>query len=252
MKTDNFFKTPIKFYFISIYFFILIFIMYFFISNIVIVDKIKTTGILKDYVDKSFVFSEYNGIVEEIFIEEGDFVKENETIGIINILDKSLQEREFKIEYLKDNNNSNELEALESINTKRYIYSQSAGVVETLLIKPNEKLDINQNILKFNNKLEYFYLETFLPPNKIYDIKEKSLVYFNLKNQKKFYKGYIYKISNKKYSSEQISDYFHFKNKNGFKVDIIIIEQDDKFIEGMEVDINIIKGEKKLLSILQF
>ena len=87
MKTDNFFKTPIKFYFISIYFFILIFIMYFFISNIVIVDKIKTTGILKDYVDKSFVFSEYNGIVEEIFIEEGDFVKENEAIGIINILD---------------------------------------------------------------------------------------------------------------------------------------------------------------------
>ena len=252
MKKNNFFKTPIKFYFISFYFFILIFIIYFFISNIVIVDKVQTEGILKDYINKSFVYSEYNGVVKDIFVKEGDFIKENEIIGTIDILDKNLQDREFKIEYLNNEDSSYELEALKKINTKRNIYSQKSGIVESLLIRSNEKINRNQNILKFNNKLEYFYLETFLTPEQIYDIKEKSLVYFNLKNQNKIYKGYIYKISNQKYSKEKILNYFNLKNKEGFKVDIIIIEQNKDFIEGMKVDISIIKGEKKLLSILQF
>lgn len=252
MKTDNYFKTPFKFYFISFYFFILISIIYFFISNIVIVDKVETTGILRDYVDKNFVYSEYNGIVENIFIEEGDFVKENDPIGIINILDKILYEREYEIEYLKNKNNSSELEALENINTKRYLYSQNSGLVESILIRPNQKININENILKFSNKLEYFYIEAFLSPEKIYNIKEKSLVFFNLKNQEKFYKGYVYKISNKKYSKEEIAENFHFNNQDGFKVDIIVIDQDDIFIEGMEVNVNIIKGEKSLISILKF
>ena len=261
---NNYFKTPMKFYFVSFYFFILIFIIFFFIKNIMITENIKVKGVLQDVVPKNYVFSEYNGTVMDIYVDEGDIIKEGDQIAKINIIDPEEFSREKNIEYLNnkleiqkekglvDYDLIKELEVLNNIKSERIITSEYSGEVDSLFVNNYDPININQNILKFKNKNSFFYLEAFLTPDQIYGLEKKYLVYFTIGDQEKKYKAYIHKISDNLYITDDLFLKGEKLLKASYKVNIRILEQDRIFIEGMKVDIEIIKNQTDLYSWFKF
>jgi hypothetical protein len=240
MKNNNFFKTPIKSYFVSFYFFILIIIIYFFAININITEKLNTTGVLKDLAPQNYIFSEYKGYIQDTYVKTNDFIKKGDKILKLDIIDPERYKRDKNIEYLENKEiNKNKLIALQSINNERFIYSNYTGFVDSFFVKKYENIKINDNILKFQNKSKYFYIESFLTPEEVYDLEKNVIVYFNLKNNDRKNKGYIQKISKSSLD-------------NKYKVFIVILEQNQSFVEGMKVNINIIKSEQSLYSLLKF
>lgn len=264
MKTDNYFKTPMKHYFVSFYFFILIFIIFFFIRNIMVNNSIEVQGILQNIVPKNYVFSEYNGTIQELYIEEGDFIKKGDEIAKLDIIDIEQFSREKEIEYLnnklriqRENGEINQdiiqkLEILNNIVNERIIKSKYSGEIDSIFVKNYDPININQDILKFKTKNNIFYIEAFLKPDQIFSLDQKSFVYFTIEDNPKKHKGYIHKISDNLFTIDDLFQKGKILDKPSYKVNIRILEQDRIFIEGMKVNINIVKNQSNLYSWFQF
>jgi hypothetical protein len=257
-------KIPFTFKIFPMYIVFIIMLVFIFLSKIEIEEKIKSFGYVKNYIKSNTSYSSYNGIVNKIIKKEGDSIKINENILILDIFDDNLVERENeitilnkKIEIEKNSNlkekYNNELEILKSVTNKRYIKSTENGILSNLHIKENQIIKKNNKLYDLKNQKEedLYYIESYFPVYKIDNIfleDEVNITFRNFSGDLSTYIGQVFKIEDTYHSREKM-DQITFGNysESSYKVSIRILNKPSYTKEGLLVDVKIIKSKIPVL-----
>ena len=246
-------EVPFSYKFIPIYMVIIISIFCVSLSKITITTDLKNIGVVKKYRVDNIQYSDYEGLVTNIFIKEGQKIKQGDLLFVLKIKDSDKIKRENRVDYIKKlikistddiekKQLSDELKIIETINDKREIYSDFNGTVDKINIRKGQSVIENEKLIsiqEYENNL--YYVEGFFKTKDIIKIKEEESV--NLKftgsDDLTYYNGVIDKV----YLNDAI-------NKDGeilYNARIRIISKPNLLIEGIEVEINIKKSESSLL-----
>ncbi len=247
-------QIPFSYKFIPIYMLIVISIFCFSLSKITIKTDLINKGVVKKYKVDNIQYSDYEGLVTNVFIKEGQKIKQGELLFVLKIKDADKIKRENRVDYIKKSIKISqsesekkelydELKILETINDKREIYSDFNGVVEKINIRKGQSILENEKLIsiqEYENTL--YYVEGFFKTKDILKIKEDENV--NLKfigsEDSNIYNGVIDKI----YLNDAI-------NKEGellYNATIRIVNRPNLLIEGLETEIRIKKSENNLLN----
>ena len=114
-------KVPFSFKFIPYYFFILILIFLIPLCYVNISINIEKTGkIFISNKENNLIFSEYSGIIEEIYVKEDEFIEEGDTIAKLKInqnqvkIDNQINYLEAKYQDNKEEDIKNQIAALKT------------------------------------------------------------------------------------------------------------------------------------------
>lgn len=247
-------EMPFSYKFIPIYILVIIIIFILSLSKLTITTDLTNNGIVKKYNVDNIQYSNYEGFVTNIYIKEGQSIKQGDLMFVLKIKDNDKIKRENRVDYIKKSIQISkndvekkelleELKILETINDKREIYSDFNGVVEKINISKGQNIDENEKIIsikEYDNNL--YYVEGFFKTKDILNLKEEDKVRlkFNGNEEINFYEGVIDKI----YLNDAL-------NKNGeifYNARIRIITRPNLLIDGLEVEIKIRKSEDNLLN----
>lgn len=246
-------QMPFSYKFIPIYMVIIISIFCLSLSKITIKTDLTNIGVVKKYKVDNIQYSDYEGLVSNVFIKEGQKVKQGDLMFVIKIKDPDKIKRENRVDYIKksikmsteDNEKKellDELKILETINDKREIYSDFNGTVDKINIRKGQSIVENEKLIsiqEYENNL--YYVEGFFKTKDILKLKEEDNV--NLKfigtDDVSIYNGVIDKI--------YLNDIINKDNEILYNARIRIVSRPSLLIEGIEAQISIKKSETTLL-----
>lgn len=246
-------QMPFSYKFIPIYMVIIISIFCLSLSKITIKTDLTNIGFVKKYKVDNIQYSDYEGLVSNVFIKEGQKVKQGDLMFVIKIKDPDKIKRENRVDYIKksikmsteDNEKKellDELKILETINDKREIYSDFNGTVDKINIRKGQSIVENEKLIsiqEYENNL--YYVEGFFKTKDILKLKEEDNV--NLKfigtDDVSIYNGVIDKI--------YLNDIINKDNEILYNARIRIVSRPSLLIEGIEAQISIKKSETTLL-----
>jgi hypothetical protein len=210
-------------------------------------------GVVKNNIHNKFMFSEYNGLIDDVFISKNQTIKYNQKIYSIIIKDDTKIERENEIKYLnnllKNEKNKkeqqkiqNELKQLQSVVYKKNIYStfKENKIIQSIYINKNTLIQENKKLVKFKNKKNDFFIETYILPKNIKNIKVNQIVdvFFITNNIK--YTGIIEKIYFDLYNTSDILKSSGIgKDNNSYKIKIKLTSEPNFIKEGLPLKIKI-------------
>ncbi len=244
---------PFSYKFIPIYMVIIISIFCLSLSKITIKTDLTNIGVVKKYKVDNIQYSDYEGLITNVFIKEGQKVKQGDLMFVIKIKDPDKIKRENRVDYIKksikmsteDNEKKellDELKILETINDKREIYSDFNGTVDKINIRKGQSIVENEKLIsiqEYENNL--YYVEGFFKTKDILKLKEEDSV--DLKfigtDDVNIYNGAIDKI--------YLNDVINKDNEILYNARIRIVSRPSLLIEGIEAQISIKKSETTLL-----
>lgn len=244
-------KVPFSFKFIPYYFFILILIFFIPLFYIDISINIEKTGkIFISNKKNNLIFSEYSGIVEEIYIKEDEFIKEGDIIAKLKInqnqvkIDNQINYLESKYQDNKEEDIKNQITSLKKLKPYRFLISNKNGNINDIFIQNGQEIKNFDKLLILNSKKDFFIESTF----SIEETERLSVnknVYLKFENEKKYYIGTITEI----YPTKNSPSFYNIKVKpfkieerlliENKKIKIIVPDQEYSFFDWFLLNIKV-------------
>jgi multidrug resistance efflux pump len=228
-------KLPFSFKFIPFYFFLLILIFTIPFCYLDVLIEINKTGKIKIHSDNNYIFSSYEGRVEEVFINEGDYIKKGSEIANIKIkynkknIDNKINKLEETYKKYKNEHTLNKINSLKKITNNRVIISDKEGVINDIFVQNGDILKEFDKIA-ITNKDKKYYIKSYFSIEEIEHISINKKIYLKLDNvNEKYFLGIISNI------------YSYERNPSLYNVEIIPFFENTKVLENQIVHISITK-----------
>lgn len=238
----------------------------FFISSFFILDfinqsnKVCLEGIVKNKFETKYIYSDYNGFIQDVFINKNSVINKDKLYTIL-VEDPEKIERENQIifleEYIKNSKDKNKIEdakkeikRLKNITNKKTIYSDLNfnKRIDAIYFSNNESVRKNQKLIKLKDNKNSFYIETYVLSEDINTIKNGLKINIFFENQKKQYNGIVEKIY---FDLYEPSDIFKSSGLNydssAYKVKIKFLQEPLFLKKGLKTNIKVIFKRKSYL-----
>lgn len=244
-------KVPFSFKFIPYYFFILILIFLIPLCYVNISINIEKTGkIFISNKENNLIFSEYSGIIEEIYVKEDEFIEEGDTIAKLKInqdqvkIDNQINYLEAKYQDNKEEDIKNQIAALKKLKPYRFLISNKNGSINDIFIQNGQEIKNFDKLLILNSNKDFF-IESKFTIEETEKLSINKNIYLKFENEKKYYIGIITEIYptknspsfyNVKLKPLKIEERLLIENK---KVKIIVPDQEYSFFDWILLNIKV-------------